>query len=254
MQTFWYILVFIYGVVFGSFLNVVIIRIHEEIPWWKGRSKCPICKKNLTPRELIPLLSFIFQKGKCLKCKAKISLQYPLIELAAGLLLVFAFYTFSNLWEFALIGSLSLLLLGLFISDLKYMELPDTLSFSAIILALLYQYIAKTNSLESILAGISIGIGFFVLQYLLTMGKGIGTGDIRLGALMGALLGWPLLVFSILIAYISGSLISIILLVLKKANRKTAIPLGIFLIPALLITFIFKEQFIELGKQYFVWF
>ena len=122
------------------------------------------------------------------------------------------------------------------------MELPDEFSIPAIILSLIYAYFFRHLSLNSIGIGVLIGALFFIAQYVLTKGKGIGTGDIRLGIIMGALLGWPVVVFSLMIAYVGGSVISIGLLAAKKMSMTSALPLGVFLIPALAFTLVYEPE------------
>jgi prepilin signal peptidase PulO-like enzyme (type II secretory pathway) len=237
---------FFFGLALGSFLDVVINRTHGEKSWWNGRSRCDNCERNLEWRELIPVLSYILQKGRCKKCKSKLSLEYPLIELFTGFSMAFLVYKFGIGGQVIILGLLALLLIGNFVSDLKYMELPEIFSLSSIVLALIYQYFYGGEGLKSVLIAIAVGGGFFLIQYILTKGEGLGSGDIRLGVLMGALLGWPLVVFSLMLAYVGGSIIALSLIATKRMSRKSAIPLGVFLIPALVIVFIFKEESLSL--------
>lgn len=232
----------LFGLAFGSFLNVIIYRTHNDEEWWRGRSKCPVCHKELTWRELIPVFSFLFQKGKCKHCNTKISWQYPIVELASAFLVTFIFYKFglnlqSIIW--ALIGEL---LLASFVSDLLYMELPDIFTLPAIILSAAYQLISNDQSFNSLLFGVGFGFLFFAAQYVFTKGQGIGSGDIRLGVLIGMLLGWPLTAISIMISYVGGSIVSIFLLATKKMTMKSALPLGVFLIPGLMVVFLVKSE------------
>lgn len=248
MESFrWLFLIYAFfsGAALGSFLDVVINRTHEEKPWWTGRSVCDDCGKTLTWRELIPVFSYIIQSGKCSQCKTKLSLEYVIIEVFAGLVFAGTFYLFGFTLKGAILGILALLLLANFISDLKYMELPDVFSIPSIILALVYQYIWGGETFSSIVIGMFVGGLFFLLQYIATKGKGLGSGDIRLGLLMGALLGWPLVVLALMISYVGGSVIAITLLLTGKMTMKSALPLGVFLIPGLILTFLFKEQAIE---------
>jgi prepilin signal peptidase PulO-like enzyme (type II secretory pathway) len=244
---------FILGLTLGSFLNVIIYRTHKDEPWWNGRSRCPKCKSCLSWKELIPVLSYIFQKGRCKTCGKVISVQYPLMELATGSMLAYIGYRYGITFETFILGFLALFLLGNFVSDLKYMELPDIFSMPSILLALIYQTIYGNESYISIISAMLFGAAFFILQYVFTKGKGIGTGDIRLGVLTGALLGWPLALYSIMLAYVGGSIVAMILLISKKMNMKSALPLGVFLIPALVITFLYSSEisFVISNLMYF---
>jgi prepilin signal peptidase PulO-like enzyme (type II secretory pathway) len=235
----------VFGVFFGSFLLVVVERAHDDLSWWSGRSMCPDCKKRLTWKELIPVVSFLVQKGACKGCKKKIPALYPLVELLSGLITFFVFYHFGFSLATVILWIIAELLLGSFLSDLLYMELPDEFSIPAIVLSLIYAYCFKHLSLSSIGIGVLIGAMFFMLQYVLTRGKGIGTGDIRLGIIMGALLGFPVVIFSLMIAYVGGSVVSLLLLATKKMTMKSALPLGVFLIPALVFTFVYEAEVIQ---------
>ncbi len=129
-STLLYIFVFAFGAIIGSFLNVLILRIHKDESWWSGRSYCPNCHKELRWEELIPILSFVFLRGKCSNCSKKISWQYPLVELISALLPVFCLWKFGLSLSGILIYIVSWLLLGSFVSDLKFMELPEILYMS----------------------------------------------------------------------------------------------------------------------------
>lgn len=241
---------FITGCALGSFLNVVVERTHKDKSWWSGRSICENCGKDLEAIELIPVISYLIQRGKCKKCKAKLSIQYLIMELLSGLGLAFLVYKFGLTYESLTLGFIFLLLLGNFVSDLKYMELPEIFSLPAIVLAVIYSLQFTENSLKSLLIGIVFGFLFFFLQYVLTKGKGIGSGDIRLGVIIGAILAWPLALVAILISYVFGSIVSLALLASKKISRNSAIPLGVFLIPGLIFTFLLKDQVINVMHEY----
>lgn len=245
-----YCYVFIFGLGLGSFLNVLIYRSHGDESWWNGRSKCPKCEKTLTWKELVPVFSFVFQKGKCKGCKSPISWQYPVVELLTGLAFLFLVTTFGLSIKFVMLAAIAFLLIGNFVSDLKYMELPDLFSIPSIVLAFAYQLIFKEVSLQSLLLAAFVGGGFFLAQYVLTKGRGIGSGDIRLGILMGVLLGWPLVIPSLMLAYVGGSIIALSLLATKKMTMKSALPLGVFLIPALVIVFLAKEEVLLILNEY----
>jgi leader peptidase (prepilin peptidase)/N-methyltransferase len=238
---------FLLGAALGSFILVVATRSHKEENWWSGRSKCDDCGKTLKWYELIPIFSFIFQRGRCKSCRAKLSILYPAVELFTGIITSYLIYRFNISFQFLLVLLIFISLINLFISDLLYMELSDLFMFTAIIFAMLYQFLYGAFSFTAILFG---GL-FFGVQYLLTQGKGLGEGDIILGLIMGLLLGWPLTIVSVMIAYISGSVISLLLIGLRKLNRKSMVPLGVFLIPSLMICFLFSSQIISFMESNF---
>jgi len=247
-----YILVFITGAVFGSFLNVLILRSHDETPWWKGRSKCPKCAKELTAFELIPILSFIIQKGRCKGCNAKLSFQYPIVEITSALLALICYYIFGLTVAGFIIFIAAWLLLGDFVSDWLFMELPEIFNISLIFVAILYQIFVVKNEMISIVIGVAFGFLFFYTQYVLSKKKGIGEGDLRLGIIMGIFLGWPFTIYSILTSYVIATIIFLPMIALKKVGMKTAVPLGVFLIPVLLIYIIFRADIASIINTLFV--
>lgn len=229
-----YIFFFVLGTVIGSFLNVVILRLKNKKSVFKKPSHCPFCKKKLKWYELIPIISFVLQKGRCRKCKKKISWQYPLIEFFTGLvfLLIF-FYQLSFFWFL-----ISCFLIIIFVFDLKHYLVPDKIIYPAIIISFFYRlWLPVPNYL---LAAV-IGGAFFLIIFLISRGKWMGMGDVKIGILMGLLLGLPQLFTALFLAFLIGGAVSIILLVLKKKALKSEIPLGPFLTGATFITLLWGD-------------
>lgn len=270
-----YFSIFIFGLCIGSFLNVVILRLRsgEKIT---GRSHCPKCGHVLKWYENLPLLSFIILRGRCSKCQQKISWQYPLVELTTGLLFLLSFlyssppYTFSTSltpsFSFSPSNLLTLLfywtvisfLLIIFVYDLKYYLIPDKISIPAIIVVLIFQillfFLPKNPNIPKLLnpfllssfpllflSAIIIS-GFFWCQYVLSGGRWVGGGDIRLGFLMGVILAWPLGLVALFLAYILGLLVTLPLLILKRKRLKSQVPFGVFLTTATVITMFWGEK------------
>lgn len=182
-----YLWFFILGLIFGSFANVLIYRLGNNKNFWRQRSYCPKCDKTLEWFELIPLVSYLVQKGRCRSCQKKISWFYPTVELIMAILFVigFAFYG----WQLALLKYLIFCLFALpliFIDGWKQ-EVPDNLSLTASILILIISLIEQKNP-EQLLLAIFVGAGFFAVLHYFSKGKWMGDGDIRLGALMGVIL------------------------------------------------------------------
>lgn len=209
------IALFLFGLIIGSFLNVVI----DRFPNILGRSRCNNCKKILQWHELAPLLSFLFLQGRCSKCKAKIPWQYPIIELATGLL--FAWFGWSPILIFVAV------LIVIFVYDWKHMLVPDLIVLPAIILAALWK---PDNWLAAIIAA-----GFFAFLVLISREAWMGWGDVEIAALIGFLLGFPKILLALTLAFVIGSIYGIILIINKKASLKTAIPFGPFLVIATII-------------------
>lgn len=231
------ILIFIFGTIIGSFLNVVICRLKSNESIIKNRSHCVFCDKKLDWFELIPIISFIFQTGKCRKCKKKISWQYPIVEFFTGVvfLLIFNFSAQGGqaIFNTCFLLLISCLLIVIFVYDLKYYLIPDIIVYPAIIVTFLYQL--QFSIFNYLLAGL-IGGGFFLTIVLISRGKWMGVGDIKLGFLMGLFLGLNLLLVALFVSFLSGAIISVILLVLKKKQLKSEIPFGPFLIGAMFIS------------------
>ncbi|MCR4427794.1 MAG: prepilin peptidase [Caldiserica bacterium] len=224
---------FLFGLVIGSFLNSVIYRLPRKIPLSKGRSFCPKCGHGLKAFDLVPLFSFLFLKGKCRYCGAPISFRYPLVELlaGAGIALLFWFYDLSL--PFFTWAVLFLLLLPLFFIDLEHKLLPDVLTIPGIFLGLGFQF-ARGNFWQSPL-GAAIGGVLFLLIYLLWKG-GMGEGDIKLAAMIGAFLGYPLVLVWFFISFVLGALGGILGMLLFKLKGKSAIPFGPYMAVSALIT------------------
>ncbi len=244
-----YIFFFVLGTVIGSFLNVVILRLKNKKSIFKKPSHCLFCKKKLKWYELIPIISFVLQKGRCRKCKNKISWQYPLVELATG----FSFMLILNFsalggpalgWQFSDIIStvfllvISCFLIIIFVYDLKYYLVPDKIIYPAIIITFLYNFYSVF--FNKLLAGILGGL-FFLIIVLISQGKWMGMGDVKIGILMGLLLGLPHLFTALFLAFLVGGIVSIILLALKRKTLKSEIPLGPFLTGATFITLLWGD-------------
>ncbi|MBI5022653.1 MAG: prepilin peptidase [Candidatus Magasanikbacteria bacterium] len=236
------ILIFFLGLCIGSFLNVLICRLPGGQSA-RGRSKCPRCRKTLCWHELIPLASFLIQKGKCRGCAKKISWQYPMLELATAALFVFVYIPQNFMIDALMFVSISAMIV-VFMIDLQYGFILDAIIWpSAIIIAIL-QVLAGVSIFNLLPAALLTG-GFFALQWVFSKGRWIGDGDIGLGILMGLILGWPNILVALFFAYVGGALISLLLLVLRKKTLKSAVPFGVFLAPATLAALLWGKQLIK---------
>ncbi len=254
---------FITGLIFGSFSNVLIDRTgrKEKIT---GRSHCDFCGYKLKWHDNIPLLSFLLLSGKCRKCKKKLSWQYPIVELSMGLLFLLigvhaGAITNTLGFEFAIETSYLLfvgfLLLVIFVWDLKYMIIPDGLVVGGVIVTfsyLLFQGLSSPCSLfdpncfvlSGIIGGAIIG-GFFWLLYSFSKGKWIGGGDVKLGFLLGLIVGWKFSYLLLLLAYVLGAVVSVVLIVQSKKKLQSKIPFGPFLVASALIVLFFGEKLLQ---------
>ncbi|PIY97027.1 MAG: prepilin peptidase [Candidatus Kerfeldbacteria bacterium CG_4_10_14_0_8_um_filter_42_10] len=239
-----FVIITIVGLIIGSFLNAIIYRLHKGISFLKGRSFCPHCRHTLSAQDLIPLFSFIIQKGRCRYCRKKISWQYPLVELAAALVLIVLYFNFGLSLEFFIYSLYSLFLIVIFVYDLKYYLVLDQVAIPAILLGFTGSLILEMSLTKLLIGGI-IGLGFFLIQFIISRGKWIGGGDLRLGLMCGFMVGWPKIVPLVFITYISGAVVAIGLMIIKKKKWQDMVPLGIFLSFATLIVLLFGEEIIR---------
>jgi prepilin signal peptidase PulO-like enzyme (type II secretory pathway) len=231
----------------GSFLNVIICRLKTGETILKGRSHCMSCRKKLNWYELVPILSFVIQLGKCKKCKEKISWQYPLVEFFTGTIFLLIFAFFGQDWQFpyplyaCFLFLISCFLIIIFVYDLKYYLVADKIVYPAIIISLIFNiYVwVVTNNFKvfilSIVAALVAG-GFFLTINLISKGKWMGTGDISIGVLIGLILGLSQTILALFLAFLIGAVVSIVLLIFKKKKMKSEIPFGPFLILGTIIS------------------
>ena len=238
------LLIFIFGLIIGSFLNAVVYRLKHKKNFLKGRSFCPHCKKSLSVSDLVPVLSFLILRGECRYCQEKISKQYPLVELGTGIVFLILYLKFGLTLEFFVYALYSIFLIIVFVYDLLYYLVLDVVSIPAIIIGF-FGSLLLGLSLTNILIGGIIGLSFFLLQFAISRGKWIGGGDLRLGLMCGFMVGWPKILPLLVITYISGAIISVFLLASKKKKWKDSVPLGIFLTLATLVVILFGDIIID---------
>lgn len=245
-------LVVLLGFALGSFLNAVIYRLHVGVSFLKGRSYCPRCKHDLSIKDLLPVVSFLALRGKCRYCKKPISWQYPLVELSTTILLLLLYINFSISASFFVYLVYTCFLIVIFVYDLRYYLILDRVSIPALVLALVLSLTVLKIGIISIALGMLIGGGFFFLQFVISRGKWIGGGDVRLGIVMGAMLGWQYLLVALFAAYILGSIIGIGLVVFGNKRWKSQVPFGTFLAASTFLTFLFGDPVIVMYKDLFL--
>jgi len=242
------LLLFVTGAVIGSFLNVVILRYLNEKDL-NGRSMCPKCKETLRWWELIPIFSFVLLQGRCQRCKKQISVQYPLVETAMGLsVLIIGMSLMASIAvvEAALTVVMVALLLVLFVIDLRSFMLPDIFvaALGAVVIVIWsvewlglggYRVMEYGHELFNMAGGVLVGAGWLGFLWLITRGKGIGLGDIKLMVPLGLFFGLIDTTVLLLLAFVTGGLLSLWLLWRGKVGMKTAIPFGPFLAGAAIV-------------------
>ena len=240
--------IFFLGAIIGSFLNVCIYRIPAEESIVSPRSRCPNCGASIRWYQNIPIFSYLMLGGKCGSCRVGISWRYPIVEALTGALfvLVFFYFQFSSAtlvyWVFV-----AALIVITFI-DLDHQIIPDVISLPGIVIGFLCSFAIPWLSWTDSLLGILLGGGSLwlvaVLYELLTKKEGMGGGDIKLLAMLGAFLGWKAILPIIFISSLIGSLVGIPLMLVKKADSKLAIPFGPFLALGALIYLFWGRQLV----------
>ena len=246
-QTLLAIFASLFGVVVGSFLNVVILRLPndgESIAF--PASHCPICKTPLHWYENIPLFSYLVLLGKCGHCKTRISVQYPLIELTMAGLSAALMYKYGISLEFGCLFLFCAALLVIIVIDIHHQIIPDIIILPGIVAGLIFSFFSSTITWQSSLIGIALGGGVLysiaLLYFLIRKIDGMGGGDIKLLAMIGAWLGWQSLPFVIFASSFSGTIVGLIAMGYQKKGGHTRIPFGPFLsISALIYVFYSRE-------------
>lgn len=269
MIYFFIALIFILGLIVGSFLSAFTYRLPRRIELVFARSFCPQCKKKIAWYDNIPLFSYLNLKGRCRKCHKKISLRYPAIELSTGLSFVVIFFIVVNCaaalqagffrgtascgWVLNLgISTLPFLLLvasslvAIFVIDLERQIIPDSLVFFLFLITIFALLLTSSPTLFTSLA---TGFGaalFLLLVNLVTRGRGMGLGDVKFALFAGTLVGWPQVLVWLYGAFIIGAVVGLTLIALGKAKFGKHIPFGPFLVVSLFITLIWGNSLANL--------
>ena len=243
LNSFLYSIIFLFGLIVGSFLNCVIYRLEIGKSFLGGHSFCPYCKHELTWHDLIPVFSFLMLKGKCRYCQKPISIQYPLVELSTALLFVLIFNS-QNLFNTSYLLLTTCFLIVIFVYDLKHYIIPDKVIFPAILTSFLF--LLTTNSLlpNTILSAFGASF-FFLLIYLISQGQWMGFGDVKLSFLMGLHLGFPNILVALFSAFFTGAIIGLILIVQNKKTLKSMVPFGPFLVFGTFLAMLYGEPIIN---------
>jgi len=239
----------IFGGVIGSFLNVCICRLpNEESIIWPG-SHCPHCNRPIKPYDNIPLISYFFLRGKCRYCKGSISLQYPLVEGITALSSLFLMMKFGLSLSFIIYFAFVASLIVITVIDLYHQIIPDVISLPGIGVGLLASFLIPQTTFFNSLIGTLLGGGSLFLvatlyQWLFKR-EGMGGGDVKLLAMIGAFLGWKSVILTILLSSFIGSITGILIMVLKGKDFKYAIPFGPFLSLGAVIALFYGDSLIR---------
>jgi len=244
MHTLMPVFFFLLGLTFGSFFNVVGLRLPKNEPFGNERSYCPACKKQLAAVELIPVFSYIVQKGKCRNCQKSISFMYPAIELLTGILFMHSYIYFGLEWELITALLLMSMLMILLVTDILYMLIPNKVLLFFLPLFVIMRMIHPLEPWWYSLAGAALGFGLLFIVILLSKG-GMGGGDLKLFAVLGVLLGpWGLLL-SFFLSCLFGAVIGMGLIIFKVIQRREPIPFGPYIVTGTIITYFYGENIIQ---------
>lgn len=238
-----YAIVFVFGLLIGSFLNVCIYRIPRKEDIVYTPSHCMNCGSRVKWYDLVPVLSYMILGGKCRNCKVKLSKQYPLIELSNGAAYLGIFYFLGFNYEAIMVSVLFSTLLVISMIDLKYQIIPDPISIFLMVVGIVYVGFFSKTYLDSL-------IGFFAVSGILFIagiitGGNMGGGDIKLMAVCGFLLGWQNIIVALFVGSVIGSIVGLTLIVLKVNKKKQLIPFGPYLSAGIMIAALFGNQMIQ---------
>ena len=251
MLTWCIITAFIFGLIYGSFLNVVILRWDDWMSIMMSRSKCPNCKTQLKWYDLIPIVSFLSISGKCRYCQKPVSWQYPVVELVTALLVVLG-YTFF----FPAIGDVTLIVISfvaylvviglmvtVFFHDLYEMLVPDLMAYILLFVAIILG--VSLYGWQPTLYGLLVGVLPIALLVYPSKGTWMGEGDIKIAAALGAFVGYPGAITYMALAFLIGGVYGMLAMIFKRVKFRTAVPFAPFMIIAAVTTFFYGEKIVS---------
>ncbi|MCL5277503.1 MAG: prepilin peptidase [Deltaproteobacteria bacterium] len=244
------VFIFIFGLVIGSFLNVVIYRLPRHQSLVYPPSHCPSCDRRIKPYDNIPLLSYVFLLGRCRYCRGRISPRYPLVELLAGTIAALLSIRYGPGTDAAILFILSSALIAITFIDIDHGIIPNVLSYPGIVLGFLSSFLLHLNSPAGSLSGMLVGGGILLTVayvYKKIAGvEGMGMGDVKLMVMLGAFLGWQASIFIIIVSSLLGSIAGVGLMIFAGKTRKYAIPYGPFISASAIVYLFYGRPLIDL--------
>ncbi len=245
----WIVGSIIFGAIVGSFLNVCIYRIPKGESIVLPGSHCPHCQRSIPFYDNIPLISYLLLRAKCRHCQGPISLQYPLVEGVTAFSSFVLFSQFGISWSYLFYFAFLSSLIVITVIDLYHQIIPDVISLPGIAVGLIASFILPQLTFLNSLIGLLLGGGTLILvatfYHWLFKREGMGGGDIKLLAMIGAFLGWKAVVLTILLGSLVGSLIGVVVIMIKGKNLKYAIPFGPFLSFGAALSLFYGENLIR---------
>ncbi|GAB4347045.1 MAG: A24 family peptidase [Candidatus Abyssubacteria bacterium] len=265
LRVFLHIYVFALGAIVGSFLNVCIARLPEgKSLVWPG-SRCPKCERDIRWYDNIPIISFILLLGRCRRCGERISWQYPAVELLTAVLFVLLLRRFPNVTAFAIYMVFTSAMMVVTFIDLNHFIIPDEISLPGIVLGLGVSLIPDgwagglrvSESFVDSLIGCAVGGGMLYAAALFALiflkKEGMGMGDVKLLAMVGAFLGWKRVLVTVLVASVAGSAITGVLILARVRKRDEYIPFGTYLAPGAILSLLYGDRLVALYLAFGEW-
>ncbi|TET94531.1 MAG: prepilin peptidase [Candidatus Zixiibacteriota bacterium] len=241
----------LFGLVIGSFLNVVIHRLPRQVPFLKGRSVCPHCNAQLKWYHNIPVLSFALLGGRCAFCEGRISYRYPAVEIINALFYVYFYWQFGFSLNFGIFAFLASVLLVIFFIDLDFQIIPDVITLPGIALGLAVSLLP--GGIGIVNAAIGLLVGGSSLYLIAMLGdwlfkkESMGGGDVKMAAMLGAFLGWQKIILIFISSAVIGLVVSLVIMIFSARVRETrVVPFGPFLATAAILSIVYGDQLISL--------
>jgi leader peptidase (prepilin peptidase)/N-methyltransferase len=245
----YYLLAFVFGAVIGSFLNVVIDRLPSGQSLIKPQSHCSVCQTKLKVKDLIPVISYLWLRGKCRYCRTHIPLRVLMVELVTGLLFVVLFWKYNLSPALSVVALYTCAFVAITVIDLENGIIPNSITYPLMIVSIIlatfmgsvitnnifvidfFHWRATLPFLANLFESITGGLLAFILLLLIALISrgGMGLGDVKLAALIGFMTGFPLVIISIFVSIIAGGIVAVILLISRRKTRKDSVPFGPFL-------------------------
>lgn len=245
-----FMFVFLFGLIIGSFLNVLIYRLPKHESIIHPGSHCPYCGKPIKFYDNIPVISYLILKARCRYCKSKISLRYPIVELITGIIFACIFLKYGFSIDTIVLLILSASLIAITFIDLDQRIIPNAISYPGIIMGFVSSFFVSLNNPVSSIIGLLTGSGILFLTAFvyksITGIEGMGMGDVKLMGMIGAFLGWEASIFTIVTSALIGSIVGIGLMIFAGKGKRFAIPYGPFISFSAVIYLFYGKIIIEL--------
>ena len=243
------VIVFVIGTLFGSFANVCVYRLPQRLSIIFPGSHCPFCQEALRPWHNIPLLSYVLLGGRCATCKMAISPRYPLVEFGNGLLYVFLYHHYHFSVQGMVFALLATALLIVSCIDVAHTIIPNAITLPGIVVGICTSLWLTPVGVGNAVLGVLVGGGLFlliaVLSVIILQREGMGGGDIKLVAMIGAFLGWHAVLITIFLGAVLGALVGTVLMLLQRQGRKDPVPFGPFLAIGALLALVWGDTILS---------